>query len=685
MFKVAMVGCGNIARLHADFLRKFNKTTIVGVCDKSLERARILSENYSIAYHTDSLAELLDECSPDVVHVLTPTSTHAQITLLVLKYGCHVFVEKPLCSSVKEGREIRKAVKESGKCCVVNHSLLGDPIYQKGKKVIEKKLIGDITHVDYLLSDDYLTKYKKGISRPWVSKQSLGVFHDLLPHPIYLIQDLIDAIQVNNVSIEYGNNPFPEFLQMFFTSTTGATASVTLSLHILPIQQKIQIFGNNGNILIDYRNFLNIFEKNIRLPQPIPRVYLNFSKSFQLLTQTIINYSKLFVGKIHPYKGLRNVIKNFYSSINNNTRPLISLEDGIKVVQIMNDIEKLTKEKSNITIESKNSVDSNILDKSQNMGGSSILVTGATGLLGSHLVSRLVSSGETIRVFCRESSDISKLPSKNIDIVYGDMRNIDKNQDLMERIDTVFHCASAMRGSWYDHYEVTVEGTRKLLDLCNTNDVRKFIHVSSMGIFNFEGFKNNQTINEDSELEKHHDYRGYYTKAKLLQENIVREYIKRDKINISVIRPAIIYDNDFSKFIGDAAFKINGLYLIAGIKNRSLRVVNINDLIDVLILLAKHNKARGKIYNITDSHLPTARRYCKIYLKHHQKKGVIIKIPAIFFYFLLGMLDRTISFLPGQNRRHLTYKFSGMIKNLKYDNSKIKNDLGWPSSNSLTG
>ena len=81
-----------------------------------------------------------------------------------------------------------------------------------------------------------------------------------------------------------------------------------------------------------------------------------------------------------------------------------------------------------------------------------------------------------------------------------------------------------------------------------------------------------------------------------MQENIVKEHIKKDKIDISIIRPAIVYDNDFSKFIGDAAFKIKGLFLIPGIKKRLLRVVNIDDLIDAMILLAKHNKARGEIY-----------------------------------------------------------------------------------------
>jgi len=360
----------------------------------------------------------------------------------------------------------------------------------------------------------------------------------------------------------------------------------------------------------------------------------------------------------------------------------VSIYEGKQVVEIMESIWGFVY-KDKPTEHSENLGGENRKIFTENNQNPNILVTGTTGYVGRDLTKQLVEQGNIVRVLCRRSSDTSKLPNRNIEIVYGDMRDINSLCKAVTSVDTVFHCASTMRGSWYDHYEGTVQGTKNLLELAEKYKVKKFVHVSSMGIFNLAGFKGNQTINEDSELEKHHDYRGYYTKAKLLQENIVKEYIKRDKINISIIRPAIVYDNDFSKFISDAALKIKGLLLIPGIKKRLLRIVNKNDLIDALILVAKHNKARGKIYNIVDSHLPTARRYCKSYLKHHQKRGVIIKIPAILFYLLLGTLDRTISFLPGQKRRHLTYKFTGIIKNLKYDNSKIKNDLGWISSNSL--
>lgn len=673
MLIVALVGCGNIAKIHAAFLKSFNKTEIVGVCDKSLERAKIFSEKYYISYYTDSVSELIENCSPDVVHVLTPTSTHAHIAIQALNHDCHVFVEKPLCTSVQEAEDIQEAVKNSGKFITVNHSLLRDPIYQSAKKKLEKKSIGAVTHVDFLISDDFIEKYKKGVSRPWVAKQSLGIFQDLLPHPIYIIQDLLGEITVNSVVIERGNESFPEFLQVCFSSQSGVTATITLSLRIWPIQQRIHVFCENGNIIVNYRNFYKIIEKNINLPQPIPRLYLNLSKSFQLVTETIKNYSLLLSGKIHPYKGLRNVITDFYNAIENNNNPPISIDDGLKVVRVMNEIEKYLKEKSLGNITHSNWSKSNNPNKPRKIT-SSTLVTGATGFLGSHLVARLISGGKTVRVLCRESSDISKLPDKNVEIVYGDMRNIDNNPDVLEGIDTVFHCASATSGSWYDHMEVTVEGTRKFLESAVEHGVKKFIHISSMGIINYIGYKNGDIIKEDAILEQQPDKRGYYTKAKLLQENLVKKYIDNSNLNITIIRPGIIIDPKNPSMLSDVGFRLRNIVLHIGIKRRMLRIVSIDNLVNYILASSKVEIAKGKTYNALDYEVPNSIEYIKLVVGSGHSV-LTLRVPVLFLIIIFGSVDFLLSKLPGQEKRHLTYKLIGMTKSLRYDTSLINSEL----------
>jgi nucleoside-diphosphate-sugar epimerase len=93
-----------------------------------------------------------------------------------------------------------------------------------------------------------------------------------------------------------------------------------------------------------------------------------------------------------------------------------------------------------------------------------VLVTGATGFLGSHLVAALVRRGDTVRVLCRTTSNTDRLPS-GVEIVYGDLRNEDGLAAAIDGVDVVYHAGAAMRGSWQEYEQSTVNGTARMLEL----------------------------------------------------------------------------------------------------------------------------------------------------------------------------------------------------------------------------
>jgi 2-alkyl-3-oxoalkanoate reductase len=670
MIRVAIIGCGNIANQHIKHLKRMSNIKVIGACDYSTERAKLFSTKHSIDYYSNSFETLLKECDPDVVHILTPSISHTELAIQALNMNCHVFVEKPLCSTMQEVDEFREAIKDSGKTLAVNHSLLFDPIYLKGKNYIKANVIGDIKHVDFVLSDDFLVKYKKGLSRPWVLTQKLNIYHDLLPHPLYLINDLIPDLKIDNVSTKYGKYNFPEMIQLFLQSPIGATATITISLNITPITQRLHVYGSNGNIQIDYRNFIDILEKNRALPQPLPRIIINISKSFQYFFQTIISYFKLATGKIHPYKGLFNSIDNFYASVTDDELPnLKSFDDGVRVVQLMTNIENLIhhdkKNKSNIISR---------INLGQKSHGATILVTGATGKLGSRLVAKLMSSGKKVRILVRESSDLSRLESNELEIVYGDLADIDKLQQTLDGIEIVYHCASTMEGEWHHHYTGTIQGTQKLLDICVNKKIKKFIHISSMGILDYSQLKTHALVNEDTSYESHQDKRGYYTKAKLIQEQLVLKYMKNHSLNITIIRPGIIIDSSRKSLLTDIGFKANKIVLHIGLKRRVLRFIEINKLVDYLITASKSKESNGKIYNALDNENMDSINYIKSLEPEHGNL-LIIRMPLFFFIVTFSAIDYLLSKLPGQSKRNLVYKLKCMTKNLNYDTSLIQEEL----------
>src|SRR5690606_15547754 len=103
-------GAGYICEYHVAALRDLG-VEIVGLWDIDPERARATSERLGVAA-LPSLAALAE--SANVIHVLTPPSTHASVALEAIDRGCHVLVEKPLAEDVEECERVAEAARRRG-------------------------------------------------------------------------------------------------------------------------------------------------------------------------------------------------------------------------------------------------------------------------------------------------------------------------------------------------------------------------------------------------------------------------------------------------------------------------------------------------------------------------------------------------------------------------------------------
>src|SRR5574344_2076599 len=115
------------------------------------------------------------------------------------------------------------------------------------------------------------------------------------------------------------------------------------------------------------------------------------------------------------------------------------------------------------------------------------VVTGASGLLGNNLVKKLLNLHEKVRVLLLPNEKIQNLDPNKIEIVYGDVRNIDSLKPLFkkeENQEIVFiHSAGIITISNKNDdnvYNVNVNGTRNIVELCKNNKVNKFIYINSV-------------------------------------------------------------------------------------------------------------------------------------------------------------------------------------------------------------
>lgn len=123
-YKVAIVGTGGIAAVHADNLaRTGGRAELVAACDVDESRLQGFCDEHSIAGRYESLTQLLAEAKPDIVHLCTPPMMHIDQAIECLEAGVHVLSEKPPALSLADFDRLDSAQTQSGAqfSCVFQH------------------------------------------------------------------------------------------------------------------------------------------------------------------------------------------------------------------------------------------------------------------------------------------------------------------------------------------------------------------------------------------------------------------------------------------------------------------------------------------------------------------------------------------------------------------------------------
>jgi dihydroflavonol-4-reductase len=169
-----------------------------------------------------------------------------------------------------------------------------------------------------------------------------------------------------------------------------------------------------------------------------------------------------------------------------------------------------------------------------------ILVTGASGFLGSELVKQLVANNESVRIIVRPSSDISHLASikDKIEIMEGDILDVPSLEIAMDGIEKIYHSAAVIGydDSFYDSmYKCNIEGTANVVNVALTKGIKKLLHVSSIAAI---GGKPNDLISEETKWEKN-EWTTHYGITKMLAEREVWR-AEQEGLEVVIVNPGII-------------------------------------------------------------------------------------------------------------------------------------------------
>lgn len=223
------------------------------------------------------------------------------------------------------------------------------------------------------------------------------------------------------------------------------------------------------------------------------------------------------------------------------------------------------------------------------------LITGATGLLGSHIAEQLRQRGERIRALVRPGSDSGLLRKLGVELVEGDLRDPASLRQAVEGVDTVYHCGAFVGdwGPWQKYFEGTVQTTRNLVEACRATGNPRILHVSSISVYGKVPAAQGE-IHEELPIGQHHWLWDYYGRSKVEAEKVVREYP-----NHTIVRPSWIYgarDRVSIPRLVDALQ--SGQLRIMGSGENQLNMVYAGDVAAGAILAANQPAAAEQAYHL---------------------------------------------------------------------------------------
>ena len=235
------------------------------------------------------------------------------------------------------------------------------------------------------------------------------------------------------------------------------------------------------------------------------------------------------------------------------------------------------------------------------------LITGATGFVGGHIAEALVQRGWQVRAIVRQSSDTKYLEGLGVKLHRGELSDPRFVNEALADVEVVVHSAAKV-GDWGpvdDYRAVNVEQLRVLLDACKGKKLSRFIHVSSLGVY--EG-RHHYGSDESVPLPKRHA--DGYTQSKVESEQLALRYYRDYGVPVVVLRPGFVYgprDRTVLPRIIDNLRRHQIRYPGGG--NAAMNTIFVGNFVQAVLLALDNPKAVGQVYNLTDGEFVSKRRF----------------------------------------------------------------------------
>jgi nucleoside-diphosphate-sugar epimerase len=309
------------------------------------------------------------------------------------------------------------------------------------------------------------------------------------------------------------------------------------------------------------------------------------------------------------------------------------------------------------------------------------LVTGATGLLGSHVAEKLRASGGSVRALVRPSADVGFLKSLGVELVVGDLTDPESCRRAVEGVGTVYHCAAKVGdwGNWSEFEAGTVAATANIADAAILAGVDRFLHISSTSAYGHPN-EGGPPIDETSPLGgRPWLVWDYYTRSKVEAERLLWNFQRTRDLRLTVIRPSWLYGERDRTTLARLVGRLKGGTVpLIGRGGNPLSAVYAGNVADAAILAAEDPGSIGEAYNITHQGQLTQAEFLGMVAQAAAAPPIRRKV-SYNLAFAAATVVEAIARASGRQRPPFVTRYAIWLmgRNLSYSTAKARTKLGW--------
>ncbi|WP_281543311.1 Gfo/Idh/MocA family protein [Maribacter aestuarii] len=311
MLKVGVLGAGHLGKIHLRLLKESQKYQLIGFYDPDVATGKKVADEFGYKYF-EKINDLLN--AVDVIDIVTPTVYHFDSAKKAIEKGKHVFIEKPITSTLKEAQELLKLAQEYGVKGQVGHVERFNPAFTAVKELINKPMFIE-TH--------RLAEFNpRGTDVP--------VVLDLMIHDIDAILSVVNSkvTQINASGVSVISQS-PDIANARLEFENGCVANLTASRISLKNMRKSRFFQKDAYISIDF------LEKKVEVVKM--KDAPENPGDFDMILQNAEGVKKQIYFEnpsIDTNNAILDELESFADAINADSTPVVTLAQGTEALKV---------------------------------------------------------------------------------------------------------------------------------------------------------------------------------------------------------------------------------------------------------------------------------------------------------------------------------------------------------------